>query len=52
MACKKLPTKHTVALAVVRRALALHKQGWCAKFSSYYCSIGYADIRRSVWVRG
>lgn len=52
MACKQLPTKHTVALAEVRRALAMRKHGWCVKFSSYYCSIGYADIRRSVWVRG
>ena len=52
MACKQLPTKHTVSLAEVRRALAMRKHGWCVKFSSYSCSIGYADIRHSVWVRG
>lgn len=52
MACKQLPTKHTVSLAEVRRALAMRKHGWCVKFSSYSCSIGFASIRRPVWVRG
>ena len=52
MPCRELPKKHTVALAEVRRALAMRKHGWCAKFSSYACSIGFADIRHSVWVRG
>lgn len=44
MACKQLPTRYTVSLAAVRQALAMRKHGWCANFSSYSCSIGYADV--------
>ena len=29
----------------------MRKCGWCAKFSSRQCSVGYADVRRSVWTR-
>ena len=39
---------HTVSLACVKQALAMRKCGWCAKFSSRQCSVGYADVRRPV----
>lgn len=42
---------HTVSLACVKQALAMRKHGWCVKFSSRQCSVGYADVRRSVWTR-
>jgi hypothetical protein len=39
---------HTVSLACVKQALAMRKHGWCVKFSSKSCSVGYADVRRPV----
>ncbi len=42
--------RHTVSLACVKQALKMRQHGWCVKFSSKSCSIGYADLRRPVFV--